>query len=109
MASTVLLRPRGLLTPLTLSPGRLSGLVRGLLPDLPKTFLNFEAGDFPLASLLILFDLEVGRSTLALSKSPTLGDDGGIEGGLFGEGDVSGCGGSTRAGTLCIASLLFAS
>lgn len=101
--ATVLLRPSGLLTPLPVSPFARSGLVLGLLLDLLKTFLNFEAGDFPLSLLFVLADLESGRNDSALSKRPTFGDggSGSVTGGLLGEGEDSSFGGSTRTGTLC--------
>ena len=99
--ATVLLLPKGLLTPLV-SPNVRSGLVLGLLFDL-KTFLNLEAGDLPRALLSMLFDRAVGRRASALSMRPGIGRVG-VESEMgvgFGNGEDSALSGSTSAGMGC--------
>ncbi len=101
MPPTVLLLLRGLLTPPTGSPGFRSGLVRGLLLGLNAS-LNFLTGDL-LRILLMLCLLLSTRRVSALSTNGGKGRSGvdsELVGADLGDGEASGCGGSTSEGTL---------
>jgi hypothetical protein len=77
--------------------GLVRGLVLGLLPR-EKTSLNFLAGDL-LLSLLILPRRGSARNVSALSIRPGKGTvEASLGVGLLGDGEASGCGGSTRVG-----------